>query len=170
MTNETIRIKTRPSVVVTNEIDVLLVDHRLPKWSRMIPCVNPNRSLWEDSSYVGNHSPSMTFSSLMFIEHDHMMHFDDRPIFVRNNRTYCMRKTTLVNPPSWFVVVFNKICFVRSKSIFFYLYHFLHLTGIQNLQAFLQAILFPSSLLCKLFRCPARTEFSRFQYHQDRAK
>ena len=75
-------------------------------------------------SHVCNHSRSMAFPSLMFIEHNHMMHFDNRPIFVRNNRTCCIRKTTLVDPPTWFVMMFNKICFIRSKSIFFYLYHF----------------------------------------------
>ena len=124
MTNETIRIKTRPSVVVGYEIDVLLVNHRLPKWSGMIPCIDPNCCLWEESSYVFNHSCSMALSSLMFIEHNHMMHFDNGPIFVRNNRTYRIGETTLVNPPSWSVMMFNKICFIWSKSIFFYLYHF----------------------------------------------
>jgi hypothetical protein len=42
-------------------------------------------------------------------------------------------------------MVFNKICFIWSKSIFFYLYHSFHLIGIHNLLAFLQAILFPFS-------------------------
>ena len=145
MTIETIRIKTRPSVVVANEIDVLLVHHRLPEWSGMIPRVDPNGCLWEESSYVCNHPCSMAFPSLMFIEHNHMMHFDDGPIFVRNNGTHCIGKTTLVYPPSWFAMMFNKICFIWSKSIFFYLYHSFHLTGIHNLPAFLQAILFPFS-------------------------
>ena len=124
MTNETIRIKTRPSVVVSNEIDALLVNHRLPKWSGMIPCIDPNCCFWEESSHVCNHSCSMALSSLLFIEYNHMMHLDNRPIMVRNNRTCRIGKTTLVNPPSWSVMMFNKICFIRSKSIFFYLYHF----------------------------------------------
>ena len=145
MTNDTIRIETRPSVVVTNEIDVLLVYHCLPKWSGMIPCVNPNCCFWKESSHVRNHSCSMAFPSLVFIEHNHMMHFDDGPIFVRNNGTHCIGKTTLVYPPSWFAMMFNKICFIWSKSIFFYLYHSFHLTGIHNLLAFPQAILFPFS-------------------------
>ena len=109
-------------------------------------------------------------SSLLFIEYNHMMHLDNRPIMVRNNRTCRIGKTTLVNPPSWSVMMFNKICFIRSKSIFFYLYHFFHLTGTMRPLAYLQAILFPSSQLCRFSRYLARTGFSKFLYHQDRVK
>lgn len=61
----------------------------------------------------------MPFSPLLFIEHNDMMDFDNRPILIWNDCAYRIWETSLENPPSWSILMLDEIRRIWSKFTFF---------------------------------------------------